>query len=152
MMGELADGVCRTRGGAATLFARRETGSVSTPGGGRGLQTRRGSRMTGPRWVRFPSTPVSGVGADRTGVPHAGASSVCDRGPSIRPGAITSLVLALITALSAVSTAAAADDAVLKVEVGASLPSVVLPDLEGRPRSLAEFRGHRTMLHVFASW
>jgi hypothetical protein len=36
----------------------KQLGSVSTPGGGRGLQTRCGIRQTGSRWVRFPSTPA----------------------------------------------------------------------------------------------
>src|SRR5262245_43880081 len=36
----------------------RRFGSVSTPGGGRGLQTRCGTCQTDSSWVRFPSTPA----------------------------------------------------------------------------------------------
>lgn len=38
-------------------------------------------------------------------------------------------------------------------EVGQPFPVLTLPSLEdGQPRSLAEFRGHEVILHVFASW
>jgi len=38
-------------------------------------------------------------------------------------------------------------------EVGRPVPSFALPDsADGRPRSLAEFRGRKVILHVFASW
>jgi hypothetical protein len=44
-------------------------------------------------------------------------------------------------------------DPVLKVEVGQPVPDLVLPSLEdGRPASLAQFRGKNVLLHVFASW
>lgn len=36
--------------------------------------------------------------------------------------------------------------------VGEPFPSLVLPDVEGRPRSIAEFRGRKLILHIFASW
>ncbi len=37
--------------------------------------------------------------------------------------------------------------------VGEAFPDLVLPSLEdGRPVSLAEFRGKKVILHVFASW
>ena len=39
------------------------------------------------------------------------------------------------------------------LEVGSRFPDLVLPALEdGRPMSLADFRGERVVLHVFASW
>lgn len=39
------------------------------------------------------------------------------------------------------------------IETGRPFPSVVLPDAaDGRPRSIAEFRGRKVLLHVFASW
>jgi len=39
------------------------------------------------------------------------------------------------------------------LEVGQSFPGIKLPSLEdGRPRSLADFRGQKLVLHVFASW
>ena len=37
--------------------------------------------------------------------------------------------------------------------VGQPVPDLVLPAADdGRPRSLAEFRGKKYVLHVFASW
>ncbi len=38
-------------------------------------------------------------------------------------------------------------------QVGEPFPDLVLPSLEnGRPLSLAHFRGKKIILHVFASW
>jgi len=38
-------------------------------------------------------------------------------------------------------------------EVGEPFPTLALPALEdGRPRSVADFRGEKLILHVFASW
>ncbi len=38
-------------------------------------------------------------------------------------------------------------------EVGQPFPTLSFPALEdGRPRSIADFRGQRVILHVFASW
>ena len=38
-------------------------------------------------------------------------------------------------------------------EVGQTFPNLVLPSLEdGRPLSLAQFRGQKLILHIFASW
>ncbi len=37
--------------------------------------------------------------------------------------------------------------------IGRPVPDLVLPSADdGRPRSLAEFRGKKYVLHVFASW
>jgi hypothetical protein len=39
------------------------------------------------------------------------------------------------------------------IAVGQPLPALPLPDAaDGRPRSIADFRGHKVLLHVFASW
>lgn len=39
------------------------------------------------------------------------------------------------------------------IAVGRPFPDLILPALEdGRPRSISELRGKKTMLHVFASW
>lgn len=38
------------------------------------------------------------------------------------------------------------------IEPGKPFPDRVLPDLDGLPRSLADFRGKPVLLHVFASW
>ncbi len=38
-------------------------------------------------------------------------------------------------------------------EVGQVFPNLVLPSLEdGRPGSIAEFRGQKLILHIWASW
>lgn len=37
-------------------------------------------------------------------------------------------------------------------EVGQPFPNIALPDLDGSRRSIADFRGHKLILHVFASW
>ncbi len=39
------------------------------------------------------------------------------------------------------------------IEVGRPFPALHLPDAaDGRPRSIADFRGRKVLLHVFASW
>jgi len=51
---------------------------------------------------------------------------------------------------SAVDVTAPADVA---VEVGKPFPRLMLPSLEdGSPSSIVQFRGKKTLLHVFASW
>jgi hypothetical protein len=38
-------------------------------------------------------------------------------------------------------------------KVGEPFPNLVLPSLaDGKPLSLSRFRGHRVILHIFASW
>lgn len=40
-----------------------------------------------------------------------------------------------------------------RIALGEPFPNLVLPGVEdGRPRSIAEFRGQKLVLHVFASW
>jgi hypothetical protein len=48
-------------------------------------------------------------------------------------------------------TTASADDTP-PIEVGKPFPNIVLPTLDGRPMSMADFRGQKVLLHVFASW
>lgn len=39
------------------------------------------------------------------------------------------------------------------LEVGQPFPEIVLPSMEdGEPMSIANFRGKKVVLHVFASW
>lgn len=39
------------------------------------------------------------------------------------------------------------------IDVGKPFPELVLPALgDGRPLSIADFRGEKVILHVFASW
>jgi hypothetical protein len=41
----------------------------------------------------------------------------------------------------------------LRLEAGQPFPEIVLPALDdGRPMSIADFRGQKVVLHVFASW
>jgi len=37
-------------------------------------------------------------------------------------------------------------------QVGQSFPRIPLPSTDGRPASIADFRGKKLILHVFASW
>ncbi len=37
-------------------------------------------------------------------------------------------------------------------EVGEPFPTLVLPDLDGEPGSIADYRGTKVVLHIFASW
>lgn len=62
--------------------------------------------------------------------------------------------LALPLSLLAVATAGAQNRLPDSgFEVGSPFPSVAFPSLEdGHPMSLADFRGQKVILHVFASW
>ncbi len=41
----------------------------------------------------------------------------------------------------------------LNIKVGEPFPPLVLPSLEdGKRKSIAEFRGQKVILHIFASW
>ena len=38
-------------------------------------------------------------------------------------------------------------------EIGQRFPALAFPALEdGTPRSIVDYRGHRVILHIFASW
>ncbi len=40
-----------------------------------------------------------------------------------------------------------------KIELGKPFPDLLLPSMEdGSPTSIADFRGRKLILHVFASW
>lgn len=38
------------------------------------------------------------------------------------------------------------------LNVGQPFPPLSFPDLDGVPKSIADFQGHKTILHIFASW
>lgn len=38
------------------------------------------------------------------------------------------------------------------VRTGQQLPDIVLPDLDGRPQRLSEYRGRKLLLFMWASW
>lgn len=67
---------------------------------------------------------------------------------------LRSFCLALPLSLLGVATAGAQSRLPASgFEVGAPFPPVAFPSLEdGRPMSLADFRGQKVILHVFASW
>ncbi len=72
---------------------------------------------------------------------------------------LVSLVSALLISGLAATTVAADGDRTDSssrpdlFEVGRPFPPIVLPSAaDGRPLSLADFRGRKTILHVFASW
>ena len=59
--------------------------------------------------------------------------------------------LANLAALFALATAPAAGASPFRV--GEPVPRLRLPSIaDGRPLSLADFRGEKVMLHVWASW
>lgn len=63
-------------------------------------------------------------------------------------GLIDLSLLAVMVGLAS-ATGMAADD----LRVGSPFPSLVLPSLEdGRPLAVADFRGRKTVLHIWASW
>lgn len=37
-------------------------------------------------------------------------------------------------------------------EVGEPFPTMAFPDLDGNPVSIADYRGGKVILHIFASW
>jgi len=64
----------------------------------------------------------------------------------IRPVVILALAIASLACAFARAEAP-------RIEVGSPFPEIVLPAAEdGRPRSIADFRGRKVILHVFASW
>ena len=60
------------------------------------------------------------------------------------------LPTALLAAFALAATTAAEPP---RIEAGRPFPDLVLPALEdGRPMSIADFRGEKVILQVFASW
>lgn len=63
------------------------------------------------------------------------------------------LLVALIPLLTAPMNAAAQELPPTGFEPGEPFPTLTLPALDdGRALSVADFRGHKTIVHVFASW
>lgn len=53
----------------------------------------------------------------------------------------------------ALASLGAAAQSVPGIEVGRPFPDLFLPSIDdGRPVSIADFRGEKIILHVFASW
>lgn len=58
---------------------------------------------------------------------------------------------ALILLLLALETAANSE--VLAMEIGEPFPLILLPSLDdGHPASIADFRGRKLVLHIWAAW
>lgn len=58
-----------------------------------------------------------------------------------------------VLAVLAVATPATGQLPPQPFQVGTPFPALSLPSLEdGRPASIADFRGKKLILHVFASW
>jgi len=65
---------------------------------------------------------------------------------------LRALLLAGFLQLSG-AAAWAAQGGSVELKVGHPFPGIVLPSLEdGRPSSIAQFRGQKLILHIFASW
>lgn len=63
------------------------------------------------------------------------------------------IIATSVLLLAAPVVAQPGSSAAAALAVGQPFPTLTLPALEdGRPRSLAEFRGRKVILHVFASW
>ncbi|MFQ5743961.1 MAG: TlpA family protein disulfide reductase [Acidobacteriota bacterium] len=63
------------------------------------------------------------------------------------------LALLLVSSLHLSAVPANAKQKEARFEVGERFPEIVLPSLaDGSPTSLAQFRGKKIILHVFASW
>ncbi|MHC5003846.1 MAG: hypothetical protein ACYTJ0_12060 [Planctomycetota bacterium] len=62
-------------------------------------------------------------------------------------------LVAAALAITGWGTAAFAQDQIGSIREGQPFPALTLPSLEdGSPRSIADFRGRKVVLHVFASW
>ena len=63
------------------------------------------------------------------------------------------LTLCLSALLSCERTVSREVNVPMRLEVGQPFPDIVLPNLaDGRAGSIAQFRGRKLLLHVFASW
>jgi len=63
------------------------------------------------------------------------------------------LVVSLVVLLAVSAAPLPAQRLDARFEVGKPFPELTLPSLEdGSPTSIADFRGNKILLHVFASW
>lgn len=63
------------------------------------------------------------------------------------------LISGLTLGLLSLTPSTMAGDAPPRIETGQPFPTIVLPDIEtGEPRSIADFRGEKVILEIFASW
>jgi hypothetical protein len=73
--------------------------------------------------------------------------------PRSRSLAAVTLMAATVAGYRAPSAAQPSAGVAAPIAVGQPFPNLVLPDaVDGRARSIAEFRGEKLILHIFASW
>ena len=61
--------------------------------------------------------------------------------------------IALFAVLLAGSQMAAPQEPSSRFKVGQPFPNLVFPSVDnGRPTSIAQYRGKKVLLHIFASW
>ena len=69
-------------------------------------------------------------------------------------------LMAVVLAMTALNSDSLAQDKfesvpafpVLEIADGAAWPGFYLPDLDGKPLSVQDYRGKKIVLHIFASW
>jgi len=65
---------------------------------------------------------------------------------------ISDVLASVIVALTALGAAAARAEPPV-IEIGKPFPAIALPSMiGGEPMSIADFRGRKVILHIFASW
>ncbi len=67
---------------------------------------------------------------------------------------LVAVVLCLVSILLCASTGSALrlEQRPMELKVGQPFPTLRLPTLDGGFKSIADFRGKKVILHVFASW
>ncbi len=69
------------------------------------------------------------------------------------PARHLAFILPLLMAAAVPSQASAQSSMPASLEVGMAFPTLSFPSLDdGRPVSIADFRGQKLILHIFASW
>jgi hypothetical protein len=75
------------------------------------------------------------------------------KGPRYRCAAAVALTAATLGGGRATTAPQPGAAVAARIAVGEPFPDLVLPDAaDGRARSIAEFRGEKLILHIFASW
>jgi hypothetical protein len=64
----------------------------------------------------------------------------------------TYLFFIQVASFGAMAESTLSSDLSFDLSVGRLFPSLVLPNLKGAPTSLADFRGRKVVLHIWASW
>ena len=62
------------------------------------------------------------------------------------------VVIPRLLSIVALMLAAAPAAEAAQFEVGKPFPAMAFPDLDGHPKSMSDFLGKKTVLHIFASW